>query len=106
MIRLPNFSERVTVSDEQLPDNLVEVSQLWSLAIQWNDDEPWYTIGTHIADAAAILRTYDFPAKGMEDAKLRIHRTTVTVEVADVEELRKKVEEASAEEKSAAVPLE
>lgn len=91
---------------EQLPEETADVEVLWSLALRWNDDEPWLPYGTHNADGAAILRTYDFPAEGMENVQMRIHKTTVIREVAGVDELRKKVEEASAAKKGAAVQSE
>ena len=94
------------MSEEQTSEDGAGVEELWSLVIQFREDEPWLSFGTHNADPAAILRAYDFPASGAGGARLRIHKTTVTGEVVDAEELREMREKESAAEVDAAVQSE
>lgn len=94
------------MSEKPIAENIVDVQSLWSLALQRGDEGSWVDYGAHNADPAPILRTYDFPAKGMEDVQLRVHRTIISVEVVSVEELREIVERETAAARDAAVQSE
>lgn len=95
------------MSDLNIPDDAVEVRHLWGLVLKTEPDAPWVSFGTEIADPARVLLSYDYRREhNKEDVDLRIHKITVIVEAVDVEELREKVEQASAKENETAVQSE
>lgn len=89
-----------------LPGNVVEVRELWGVAFRETPQDAWKTQGTEIADAAAVLRIYDYWQSEKPEWDNRILKTVVTVSVEDEKLLREKVEEDSAVKKSAGVPSE
>lgn len=91
------------MSDEQLL--AAEVEHLWVLAYR-KGDGPWAHWGTHNADPAVILRTYDYRVENAPEFEYGIHKVTVITETADIDVLRKKVEEDSAAKKGAVVQSE
>jgi hypothetical protein len=62
--------------------------------------------GTHNADVAAVLRTLDYRREHHPEEEARIHKTTVTVEVADEAALREMVEQKAVPGNGAAVKSE
>lgn len=89
MTRLLFFFEGETVSDIKPVQEGAELEtrQLWSIHLQ-ADDSTWVELGTPNADAAAILRTYDYRLEHFPEEKIRIARTEVTISVEDVDILR------------------
>jgi hypothetical protein len=88
------------VSENEKPGDIVDSYTLWRVAIRQADGEPLLPFGSENADPAAILRTYDYRTEMYPDEVLRILKTTVVVEVENVENLREKLTQASAENES------
>lgn len=98
MTRSPYTFEGESMSDEmEQAGTLVDERELWSVQLQAEDGTPWFELGTPNADAATILRIHDYRKEHFPDEKVRIARTVVKVTVEDPEQIRKSLQQDTAE---------
>lgn len=94
------------MSENEAKREVVEVRHLWGLAVKLKPEDPWMPFGTEVADAAAALRTYDFGVNKHPELEHQLRKITVTVELENVEELRERIAQASAENENSDVHSE
>jgi hypothetical protein len=87
-------------------DGVVESRELWHIQFREDETYPWKNVGVERADLGDTLRTYDYWKENHADVEVRMLRTVVTVEVADVEECREKDSQKAVEKTDIAVPSE
>jgi hypothetical protein len=87
-------------------EEIVESRELWHIQFREDETFPWKSVGTERAALGETIRTYDFWVEKHADVEVRMLRTVVTVEVADVEKLREKSSQQTAETTDIAVPSE
>jgi hypothetical protein len=91
---------------DKQPDDVLETREVWTLMVRPEEAYPWVEWGTPSADAAAILRTYDYRRKNVPDEAIVIARANVTVTVEDPERLREIAEKKAVDEGDAVVQSE
>lgn len=99
MTRQQNFFEGETVSDDkdaQSPGSIIKVETLWITQFREDPTYSWVDIGTHKADAASVVRVYDYGCEHHADKEHRITRTDILVTVEDTEELRENLRQMTA----------
>lgn len=87
-----------------MPSEPFETRELWGLRVLTKEDGPWVPFGTETADAAAVLRTYDFWQDNKPQEPVEIVKTVVTLETVDPDELRKQLEEEAAKQQAPGLP--
>jgi ribonucleotide reductase alpha subunit len=85
------------VSEVKKPGDIVNSYTLWRLAVLQSEDGQLVPFGAENSDPAAILRTYDYRTEQYPDEEYRILKTRVVVEMENVEDLREKLAQASAD---------
>lgn len=72
---------------------VLDTQELWHVGFREGEGATWKDVGTHRSSVADVLRTYDYWTENHPDVQLRFLKTTVRVEVADPEQMRKELEE-------------
>jgi hypothetical protein len=91
---------------DKKPGDLIETREVWTLMVRPDESYPWVEWGTPSADAAAILRTYDYRKQKEPEEAIVIARANVTVIVEDPERLREITEKKAIDEGDTVVQSE
>jgi hypothetical protein len=87
-----------------MPGEPFETRELWGLHVLPKEDGPWVPFGTETADAASVLRTYDYWQENKPEEPVQIVRTLVELATVDPEDLRKRLDKEAAERQAPGLP--